>query len=79
MEKKWFHFGDVLSITTDYMLSPDLMSGGHNILNFMTGQAMSDFECIMTKDLCKKALLSQHPNLKILICQNLHLRLVYNG
>lgn len=39
-ETKEFHLGDVLSITTGYLVSPRHMGGVYDILNWMTGESL---------------------------------------
>ena len=37
---KQFHIGDVLSVTTPYLLSPKHIGGVYEILNFLTGDSL---------------------------------------
>ncbi|MEQ8226677.1 MAG: hypothetical protein RIA64_01220 [Rhodospirillales bacterium] len=37
---KEFHIGDILSVTHDKLLSPRLIEGVYDILNYMTGESL---------------------------------------
>lgn len=63
MEKQ-FHIGDVLSITTGHLVSPRLMDGVYDILNFMTDDNLFTSQLPRVSDECKPYLLAQHPQLK---------------
>lgn len=63
METKKFHIGDVLSITTSYLVSPHHMDGVYDILSFMTGNELSTFQLLRASDECKPCLLEQFPQL----------------
>ena len=63
MKTKRFHLGDVLSITTDRLVSPRRMQGVYDILNFMTGDNLSTYQLPRASDACKPHLLAQFPQL----------------
>jgi len=58
-----FHLGDILSITTGRVVSPDRIGGIYNILNFMTGDDLFTHQLPRASDECRPALLAQHPDL----------------
>lgn len=58
-----FHLGDILSITTGYLVSPDHMGGVHKILDFMTGGSLFTHQLPRASEACKPALLAQFPEL----------------
>ncbi len=61
-----FHLGDVLSITTNYYLSPSGYKGTHDILDFMiNGNALrsQDFPSEATIQKCRSNLIDQFPHL----------------
>lgn len=62
-EPRAFHIGDILSITTGKLLSPDHMGGIYDILNFMTGESCYTHQLGAASDECKPELLRQHPQL----------------
>ena len=63
MKTKQFHLGDVLSITTDCLVSPHHMDGVYDILNFMTGDNLFTHQLPRASDECKPYLLAQFPQL----------------
>lgn len=58
-----FHLGDVLSITTDRLLSPVGIGGVQQLLEFMTGDAVMTHQMPRVADECRPFLLAQHPQL----------------
>lgn len=58
-----FHLGDILSITTGRLVSPDHMDGVYKILNFMTGDDLYTHALGRAADVCKPHLLRQFPQL----------------
>ena len=64
MSVKEFHIGDILSITTGRLVSPDHMSGIYNVLNFMTGQSLYTHQLIKAAQVYEPVLLDQHPQLR---------------
>lgn len=58
-----FHLGDILSVTTGYLLSPTHMSGVYEILNYMTGESLFTHQLPRAREACKGPLLAQHPQL----------------
>ena len=70
-ETKEFHLGDVLSVTTGWMLSPCGMDGLLDILNFTMGLKNEyridgglPFSLIYVADRCKAELFKQFPQLR---------------
>lgn len=58
-----FHLGDILSITTGYLVSPTKMAGVHEILDYMTGDSLLTHQLGRAAEQCKPELLSQIPAL----------------
>ena len=63
MNSRSFHIGDILSITTEKLLSPRLISGVYDILNFMTNDNLYTHQLMRAKDECRPYLIKQHPKL----------------
>ena len=59
-----FDLGDVLSITTDRLVSPRHMDGIYDIINWMTGDSLFTHQLPRAADACKEPLLAQHPELR---------------
>ena len=60
-ETKKFHIGDVLSITTGLLVSPDHIGGVYQILNYMTRDNLFTHQLGRAADECKPYLLKQFP------------------
>lgn len=60
---KQFHISDVLSVTTDRLVSLDRMQGVRDIIQFMTNVDWMTHELPYASDLCKAALRMQYPQL----------------
>jgi len=58
-----FALGDILSITTDRLVSRDHIGGVYRILGYMTGEDLMTHQLPRVSDECKPALLAQHPQL----------------
>lgn len=58
-----FPLGTVLSVTTGINLAPAGFVDVCALLDHMTGDALTDMGRAMMQPACKRALLSQHPNL----------------
>lgn len=56
-----FHIGDILSITTGYLVSPEHIGGVYNILNFMTEDDLMTHQLPRASDECKPSLIQQFP------------------
>lgn len=56
-----FHLGDILSVTTERLLSPQGMSGLYEILNFMTNDNLYTHQLGRAAEECKPYLLEQMP------------------
>lgn len=63
MQSKQFHLGDVLSITTGKLMSPRLIEGVYDILNFMTRDSLFTHQLHRARNECAPHLLRQHPQL----------------
>ena len=63
MATRAFPLADVLSITTEKLLSRRHMDGIYGILNFMTGQDVFTHQLGDAVDKVKPALVQQHPHL----------------
>lgn len=60
---RYFHLGDILSITTGFLLSPRRIEGIYDILNYMTGDNLFTHQLPRAAAECKPFLLQQHPQL----------------
>lgn len=63
MTTKAFHLGDILTITTGRLVSPQHMEGVYGILNWMTGDSLFTHQLPRACDECQGPLLAQHPDL----------------
>lgn len=61
MTTKEFHVGDLLSVVTGRLVSPDHIGGIYNVVDFMTGQAHMTHQLPRACDDVKPVLLRQHP------------------
>jgi hypothetical protein len=68
---KFFHLGDILSITGDYLVSPRGMTGVYEIMEWMTGQQLSSMAPLFLKASCQEALLERYPHLAGVDCSGL--------
>ncbi len=64
MESRSFHLGDILSITTERLLSPRLMEGIYDILDFMAQDKLWTHQLPRASRECKPWLLRWYPQLK---------------
>lgn len=62
-DSRAFPLSDVLSVTTEKLLSRRHMDGIYDILSFMTGQSLFTHQLGDACDKAKAALLEQHPHL----------------
>lgn len=60
---KSFHLGDILSITTGFLVSSEHMSGIHKILDFMSGEQLFSHQLPRVSEEACPVLLRQHPQL----------------
>lgn len=60
---KHFHIGDILSITGEKLVSPRLISGVYDILNYMTGDELYTHQLPRAMRECRPYILKQHPQL----------------
>lgn len=63
MTTKSFHLGDILSVTTGYLVSPRHIDGVYDVLNHMTGDNLFTHQLPRASDECSPHLLAQHPDL----------------
>ena len=63
MATKDFHLGDVLSVTTGNLLSPEGIGGVYKILNWMTGESMFTHQIPRIIGEARQVVLRQHPQL----------------
>ena len=63
MTTKTFHLGDILSVTTERLVSPRHIDGVYDILNWMTGDSLFTHQIPRANDECRPHLLAQHPDL----------------
>jgi hypothetical protein len=59
-----FPLGDILSITTERLVSRDHMDGVYKILGYMTGDELFTHQLPRAAEECRPALLVQHPQLR---------------
>lgn len=69
-QTKYFHIGDILSITTGKMVSPKGMDGIYKILNYMTGENLYTHQLPRAMRACAPYLLQQHPQLASVVTVN---------
>lgn len=62
-ETKQFHIGDVLSITSDKLVSPEHIDGVYNILGWMVGEDLMTHQLSRVSRECEPFLREQHPEL----------------
>lgn len=58
-----FHLGDILSVTTGVLLSPERMGGVYKILGFMTGESLFTHQLPRAAKQCRPWLVKQFPQL----------------
>jgi hypothetical protein len=63
MSTRDFDLGDVISISDGRLVSPRLMGGVYDILNFMTGDNLYTHQLPRAWRVCQPAILAQHPQL----------------
>lgn len=63
-DRRDFHIGDILSITTSRLVSPRHIEGVYDILNYMTGDDLMTHQLPIASEQCKPHLLQQHPQLE---------------
>lgn len=59
--KKLFHVGDLLSVSTHLLLSPTGMRGIYLILNHLTGDELMTHQLPAATEAVDEALLDEHP------------------
>jgi len=69
---KKFHLGDVLSITSSRLISPRLILGVYDILNYMTGETLFTHQLPRASRVCRPYLLKQFPQLKDVTCEGIN-------
>ena len=63
MTTKKFHIGDILSITTGKLVSPEGVGGIYKILNYLTGDNLYTHQLPRAADECRPWLKAQFPQL----------------
>ncbi len=58
-----FHIGDVLSVTTGFLVAPRGMEAMYDLLSFMTGDSLFTHQLPRASRECTPELLRQHPKL----------------
>lgn len=63
--KEWkeFHIGDVLTITTGIMVSPEGIGGVYQILDWMTGDQLFTHQLPRASDICEPILKGLYPEI----------------
>lgn len=56
-----FHLGDILSITTGCLVSPDLIDGVYQIMNWMTQDNLFTHQLVTAQPACSRSLKEQLP------------------
>ncbi len=60
---KWFHLGDILTVTTGKFMAPRGVGALYDLLGFMAGESLSTHQLPRVSDECAPRLLEQHPQL----------------
>lgn len=63
--KREFDLGDVLSVTTGKLVSRRHIDGIYDVLNFLTGDNLFTHQLPRAMDVCRPAVLAQHPELPL--------------
>jgi hypothetical protein len=63
MNTRRFELGDILSVTTECLVSRRHIDGVYDILGYMTGETLFTHQLPRANDMCRPALLAQHPQL----------------
>jgi hypothetical protein len=66
-ETRDFHIGDILSITTDRLVSPEHIGGVYKILDWMTGESLMTHQLPRASRECAPLLKAQHPDLSEIV------------
>lgn len=69
MPTKEFHLGDILSITTGYLVSPDHIDGIYEILDFLTGDELMSHQLPLAVTAVESALFEQLPFLRNIVIE----------
>jgi hypothetical protein len=64
---KQFHIGDILSVTTGYLVAPRGVKALYDLLDYMTGDNLFTHQLPRAAEECKPVLLEQHPNLAAVV------------
>jgi hypothetical protein len=62
-EKRDFHLGDILSVTTGRLVSPRHVDGVYDLLGFMVGEPLWTHQIPRVAEECAGPLLAKHPQL----------------
>lgn len=66
-ETKDFHIGDILSVTTGRLVSPEHIGGVYKILNWMTSENLMTHQLPRASRECEPFLKAQHPDLSEIV------------
>jgi hypothetical protein len=66
MTTRSFPLADILSVTTDRLLSRRCMAGLGDLLNWMTGDQLEAWQFLRAADECRPVLIEQYPFLEAL-------------
>jgi hypothetical protein len=58
-----FHIGDILSVSTGYMVSPTDFGAVHELIEYLVGGPVMTHSLVALAEPCKRAMLRQHPQL----------------
>lgn len=61
MEHRKFHIGNVLTVVTDRMVSPEGMDGVRSLLEYMVRDPLFDFQLPNALRACRADILKQYP------------------
>lgn len=64
MTARVFHLGDILSVTTERLVSPGGFAAVHELLDYMTGDTLMFHQLPRAAEECQPELLRQYPGLR---------------
>ncbi|RKR92668.1 hypothetical protein BDK92_7144 [Micromonospora pisi] len=70
-ESRPFHLGDILSVATGIMCSPNGMDGIYNLCAWMTGDTPMTHQLPRFGSECQPAIYEQHPDLRAIVMPQL--------
>lgn len=63
-----FHIGDILSVTSGYLVSPTNFGAVHELIEYLLSEAVFTHAIPMVADRCRDGVLVQHPQLATADC-----------